>query len=105
MTNTREEKRAYWSRLVKEWQASGETQSNYCRRHKLKLHQLIYWKQLFDGKTRIKKDQSSSDFVSVKMTENSVPQGLTLRLPNGLQLDGIHTNNLALVREIIGWQS
>ncbi len=106
MTNKLTEKRDYWANHVKAWKASGETQSSYCRRHQLKPHQMTYWKSIFENDTQTAQADArlSNGFVSVQMAARPIPQGLTIRLPNGLQLEGVHIDNLTLIQEIIGWQ-
>ena len=42
-----EQKRAYWKQHIDSWQQTGLTQAEYCRRHNLKHHQLVYWKKRF----------------------------------------------------------
>jgi len=104
MPSTREEKRVYWASHVKEWKASGETQSGYCRRHRLKAHQLSYWKQVFESNSSTEQTPTCSGFVAVQVADPH-PQGLTIRLPNGLRLEGVHAENLVVVRAVISWLS
>jgi len=42
-----EQKRTYWKQHIDSWQETGLTQAEYCRRHNLKHHQLVYWKKRF----------------------------------------------------------
>ena len=42
-----EQKRSYWKQHIECWQETGLTQTEYCRRHNLKQHQLVYWKKRF----------------------------------------------------------
>lgn len=35
--------REFWTRQVKDWRASGLTQAQYCRRHRLMKGTLGYW--------------------------------------------------------------
>lgn len=42
-----EQKRSYWKDHIDSWQESGLNQAEYCRRHNLKHHQLVYWKKRF----------------------------------------------------------
>jgi len=43
----RAENRLVWEQHVRNWKESGLKQSEYCRRHNLKAHQLHYWKKRF----------------------------------------------------------
>ena len=46
-TEELEQKRSYWKQHIDSWQETGLTQAEYCRRHNLKHHQLVYWKKRF----------------------------------------------------------
>ena len=41
----RAEKKRLWENRLKDWNASGLTQSQYCREHGLRVNQFIYWKK------------------------------------------------------------
>ena len=36
-----EQKRTYWKQHIDQWQQTGLTQAEYCRRYNLKHHQLV----------------------------------------------------------------
>lgn len=42
-----EQKRIYWKQRIEHWQQTGLSQAEYCRRHNLKDHQLVYWRKRF----------------------------------------------------------
>ena len=42
------EKRRLWEQQIQQWKDSGLSQSEFCRIHNLKAHQLTYWKKRFD---------------------------------------------------------
>ena len=46
-TEELEQKRSYWKQHIDSWQETRLTQAEYCRRHNLKHHQLVYWKKRF----------------------------------------------------------
>lgn len=102
MTNTREEKRTYWAKHIKQWRASGETQSSYCRHHQLKPHQMIYWRQLFEVQPKKERAPRASGFISVQVVDPPT-QGLTVRFPCGVYIEGVHSSNLDIARALIGW--
>jgi hypothetical protein len=58
-----EQKRSYWKQHIERWQETGLTQTEYCRQHNLKHHQLIYWKK------RFLKTETDVSFVSVKFED------------------------------------
>jgi len=102
MTDTREEKRAYWAHHVKAWQDSGETQRRYCQHHHLKPHRLTYWHQVFKPRPETTSTPARSGFLPVHVSSPAA-QGLIVRFPNGVRIEGIQSDTLALTREIIGW--
>jgi len=107
MDISKKEKRAFWAHHVKAWQASGSSRSAYCRHHDLKLHQLIYWISTLDANVIVKPRASpvaaSSGFIPVRVTPS--PQSLTVRLPNGIRIEGVGAANLSVIREMMGWCS
>ena len=58
-----EQKRAYWKQHIDSWQQTGLTQAEYCRRHNLKHHQLVYWKK------RFLKTETDITFVPLKLED------------------------------------
>ena len=42
-----EQKRSYWKQQIEQWQQSGLSQAEYCRRNNLKHHRLVYWKRRY----------------------------------------------------------
>ena len=58
-----EQKRSYWKQHIDTWQETGLTQVEYCRRHNLKHHQLVYWKK------RFLKTETDVSFVPLKLED------------------------------------
>jgi hypothetical protein len=58
-----EQKRSYWKQHIDSWQETGLTQTEYCRHHNLKHHQLVYWKK------RFLKSETDASFVPVKLED------------------------------------
>ena len=58
-----EQKRIYWKQQVEQWQQTGLTQAEYCRRNNLKHHQLVYWKK------RYLKTETDVSLVPVKLED------------------------------------
>lgn len=104
MTGTRAKKRATWAKHVSAWRASGQTPTGYCRRHNLKVHQLTYWVRVFEEAPEVV-PATPSKFIPVQLASSSMSAGLTLHLTNGLRLEGIHGENLPVVRELVEWLS
>ena len=58
-----EQKRSYWKQQIEQWQQTGLTQAEYCRRNNLKHHQLVYWKK------RYLKTQSDVSFAAIQLED------------------------------------
>ena len=58
-----EQKRSYWKQHIDCWQETGLTQTEYCRRHSLKHHQLVYWKKRFSN------TETDVSFVPLKLED------------------------------------
>jgi len=56
-----EQKRSYWKQQIEQWQQTGLSQAEYCRRNNLKHHQLVYWKR------RCLKTETEVSFVPVQL--------------------------------------
>jgi hypothetical protein len=56
------QKRRQWKKHVEAWRASGLSQAQYCRRHNLKVHCLVYWRKKF-----ARKNQDPVSFVQLKL--------------------------------------
>ena len=73
-----EQKRIYWKQHIDSWQEAGLTQAEYCRRHNLKHHQLVYWKK------RFLKTETDVSFVPLKLEDlldiPAAPQSASLSL-------------------------
>ena len=55
--------RSCWKRHIESWQETGLTQTEYCRQHDLKLHQMAYWKKRFS------KTEAGISFVPLKLED------------------------------------
>lgn len=58
-----EQKRSYWKKHIDSWQQTGLSQAEYCRRHNLKHHQLVYWKKRFI------KTEAQVSFAALKLED------------------------------------
>ena len=95
----------YWNRQIQSWQQTDATQSSYCRTHHLNYHRFTYWRRKFN--TSGKADRKAvirSGFVPVKPAPH-VFTNLTATLPNGVILQGISTENLSVVKQLLGLQA
>ena len=96
-----EQKRSYWKQHIECWQETGLTQAEYCRRHNLKHHQLVYWKK------RFLKTETGVSFVPLKLEDLlDIPTGqdqasLTLIINNQFKVDIRAGFDAHLLRQLI----
>jgi len=58
-----EQKRSYWKQQIEQWQQTGLSQAEYCRRNNLKHHQLVYWKKRYSN------TQTEVSFVPLRLED------------------------------------
>jgi transposase len=92
---------AQWLPHVEAWEQSGQSQSAYCREHNLVKSRFTYWKLKLRPTTSRHQANSMSGFVPVR-ARGKAASGLTLRLPNGIAVEGICGDNLQLAQELAG---
>ena len=72
--------------LIENYQASSETQKEYCHRHQVALSTFSYWLSRYKGS---QKEESSSSFVRYDRSQTiSLSSGTELTFPNGLRVSG-----------------
>lgn len=89
----------FWYEHVVSWRQSGLTQSAYCRREGLILHQWHYWRKKLDGAYQL--STPSDDFVPVQVIDASSTSGLSVTLPNGVVIEGISQDNVEVISGLI----
>ena len=75
-----EEKRRYWSRHISSWQASRLSQTEYCRRHDLKLHRFVYWRGKFATKPTVAISLVQVPAAAIAGATGASPYPATLRV-------------------------
>ena len=96
-----EQKRSYWRQHINSWQETGLTQTEYCRQHNLKHHQLVYWKK------RYLKTQSDVSFAAIQLEDLlDIPApadqaSLTVVIDNPLKVEVTEGFDPQLLRQLI----
>lgn len=91
----------HWQALIKQWQASGLSGSQFCIQQDLVYHQFMYWKQKFSKQTPIAKSSSGNGFARVIAQPNTSESGLSIVLPNGVEIRNIGPANIDLVNQLL----
>ncbi len=91
----------YWQPHIEQWQQSGQTQRAFCREHELNYDQFVYWRKKLSPPTVKPTPRANSSFVPVTLAASPSPQGLSLYLPNGMQLHGLSQANLPVVQQLL----
>lgn len=90
----------YWKEQINAWQASGQSQQAFCRAHDLNYPNFGYWLRklrrlgVVDAAPR-----RSTGFVPV--VASPTVGGLTICLPNGIELRGVTEQNLSVVEQLL----
>jgi hypothetical protein len=90
------ERAAYWQRLLGEWEQSGLSQAEFCRRRGLRAVNLAWWKRRLrgspgrprGGRQRVTRSAGHAAFVELALPSHPVRGGLgyELVLPSGVGL-------------------
>ena len=91
----------YWHSQIDAWQRSGQSQKAFCREQSLNYPQFVYWRRKF-RLAEANESVVNTAFVPVMATTGVPESGLSLSLPNGLQLHGIDRSNLDVVLQLLG---
>ena len=98
----------YWQKQVAQWQRSELSVAAYCRQHQVNYHNLLYWRsKLCEGTQSdlsVKETAGFTRVVSAHMDLGefgSPQQALTIALPNGIKVSGLHAGNVSLLGDIL----
>ena len=85
----------YWQGKINCWRTSGESQASFCKTHELSYHRFTYWRRKFDERR-----SEPGGFALVKY-QSAGTSHLSVALPNGLVVQGIAADNIAVARELL----
>lgn len=95
-------RRDYWQSQIEAWQSSGQNQQGFCRTHDLNYSRFVYWRRKFRQSTTPSSAKASSGFATVLPTASAAAGGLSLVLPNGVELRGVEASNVDVVLRLLG---
>ena len=95
-TDTREQ---YWRAQMDAWQASGQSQQAFCKSNDLHYPRFGYWLRKFRRLGQVAESRRASGFVPVVAASGG--GGLSVHLPNGIELHGVSDQNLHVVEQLL----
>ena len=93
-----------WQRTLCEWRASGLSGAAFCKQHALVYHQFVYWRTKLG--VRVEGEQAAGSRAGFARVALGPPgaeavDGLTVSLPNGVSITGLHAGNVDLLGAIV----
>jgi len=99
---TVESRTDYWRSHIEAWEATGQSQLAYCKANDLSYSQFIYWRRKLRPPEQTSLTHGQGGFVPVTHALPAMPQeGLTVALPNGVELRGVTAQSLPLVEHLL----
>ena len=94
-----------WQQHITEWKASGVSGSAYCKQQSLVYHQFVYWRRkLAPTEDSLEQEQAVTGFTRVVSAPGAAigrADGLTVALPGGVSITGLHAGNIELLGAIL----
>tara|TARA_R110002096_G_scaffold152680_3_gene315866 strand:- start:799 stop:1107 length:309 start_codon:yes stop_codon:yes gene_type:complete len=98
---TTQERAHYWHEQITIWRSSGLSGQAFCNQHDLAYHQFIYWRAKQD-KTGADQQDTAVGFARVAPSRAVSTCGeLTLSLPSGVSITGLHAGNIDLLGSLL----
>ena len=98
---TTQERADFWRQQITAWLDSGLSGHAFCKSQALVYHQFAYWRKKLEQPAAAA-SASLPGFVRVDMPAPvGTEVGLTLTLPNGITLSGLHPGNIDLLGAIM----
>jgi hypothetical protein len=100
--------KSFWLDHIQQWDQSELSQAAYCRQHDLCEQKFSYRKRqsgfaqvpvTVNSSTGFTRVQVESSFVSDQ--SSAADRGLSIRFSNGIRIEGIAENNLALISPLL----
>lgn len=89
----------YWRAQIDAWRASGQSRQAFCKANDVNYPRFSYWLRKFRRQGEVAESRRTSGFVPV--VGGSVGGGLSVHLPNGIELRGVSEQNLHLVEQLL----
>lgn len=89
-----------WQQTLSDWRASGLSGAAYCKQQSLVYHRFVYWRQKLASNPEGKAG-SPSGFARVAPVPDDGIGGLTVSLPGGVSITGLHNGNIELLGAVL----
>jgi hypothetical protein len=96
---SRKTREHYWKAQIDAWQASGQSQRAFCKAHDLDYPRFGYWLRKCRRQGQVAQPRRASGFIPVVAA--SAGDGLSVHLPNGIELRGVSEQNLHVVEHLL----
>jgi hypothetical protein len=93
----------YWRQHVHAWQQTGQSGTTFCHEQGLVYHQFVYWRQKLlkvETESTAAKPQTAGGFAHIRYQPEEA-SGLTVVLPNGIEIRGVHQGNIAAAQLLL----
>ena len=93
----------FWHQHVINWQTSGFSGQAYCKQQSLTYHQFVYWRKKYADSNQDSELTERPGFAKVAAADHTLPrqEGLSISLPNGMAISGLHGDNIHLLGAIL----
>lgn len=88
----------FWQRHVSQWRTSGLSKAAYSEQYDLTYHQMVYWSAKFEAVVEVK---PAGGFVPVSVSQPVGDADLSIRLPNGITIEGFNERCVDVIAKLI----
>ncbi|WP_372600194.1 IS66 family insertion sequence element accessory protein TnpB [Amphritea sp.] len=98
------ERTQHWQQHIEHWRDTGLSGAAFCKQQSLSYHQFAYWRRKLEDVVDATDTERvpTSGFARVTHVAASPVSGdLTLRLPGGMTITGLHAGNVELLGAVL----
>lgn len=88
----------FWQQHIDQWSASGLSKAAYCAQYALIYHQMVYWSAKL---APVVETECANGFVAVSVCSDVRAAGLSIRLPNGITIEGFSDHRVDMIAKLI----
>ena len=98
------ERTRHWQQHIEHWRDTGLSGVAFCKQQSLSYHRFVYWRRKLestDEATAAGRVPISGFARVTQVPASPVSDDLTLRLPGGMAITGLHAGNVDLLSAIL----